>query len=333
MLSIDVGSKKVCVVEGKNQGNSVTISSCGEIVYENEVVVNDEITDRPALSFMINEIIKTKRMKSKSAVVTLNSDDIISREFKLPKVKLSSLKQIVNNEMLRIIRDDKGYITDFIVTGTTEDNMLSVKAYAAPKSLVESYFALLKELKLKPYALDFAENSVSKLFSSTPVNGETYDDSNMIVINVGYSKVFFHGFTRGKSNFYRMDVSPVQEFYKEVESLKGINAANSFVTELTFSPDHDYDNPVISEASASFVYALTGLIRKHIQYFIINSDIKSIKKIYVCGGIISASGLEKALTEQIKIPVEQVRQVGRLTVPEDISLSKICIAAGSLIRR
>lgn len=332
MLSIDIGGKKVCVVEGNCRNNAVTITTCSEIEFSSEVVVNGNITDRPALSFLLNEIIKKTHMKSKDAIITINSNEIIAREFKLPNIKLPDLKLLVMNEMNRITRDESGFLVDFIVTGMTSDKMLNVTAYAVSLTMVESYYTLLRELKLSPVALDIHANSMSKLLSDTAINGELHKDKNYIVVDIGYSKLAFYGFTGGFCRFTRTEVSPVQEFTREIESITRQEITEKYMSELNLSPEYEHDNPVMTDTCKYFIYRLSEEIQKYIQYLIMNSESKSVEKIYLCGGISSGKEIDTALADSLKISVERLNSIGRLQLPKDCNVSKICNAAGALIR-
>lgn len=332
MLAIDIGSKKVCVVQGSYRSGSVTVNSCSEIEYESEVVVNGAITDRPALSFVINEIIKTNRMNSKAAVVTINSSDIVAREFTMPDIKLPSLKLLVINEMTRILGEDTGYVIDFVITNTTAEKMLTVMAYAVRKDIVESYYSLLKELKLTPLALDIHANAMSKLLSNTTINGKTFHDDNIIVADIGYSKISFHGFSGGICRFNRTEVSLVQEFVREIGSIYRVDVTREHLAKLDFSPDYEYESTIVSDTCKYFIYRLSEEIQKYIQYIILNSETKNVAQVYICGGVASIRGIDEALSNSMKTPVERLHSVGRLTMPQECSLTKICNAAGALIR-
>jgi len=332
MLSIDVGNKKVCVVEGSYRNGQVTVTSCAEIEYKSETTVNGTITDRSSLSFLINEIIKTNHMKSKSAVVSFNSSDIIAREFKLPNIKVGSLQALVKNEMSRIMGADDEYVIDFTVNGVTEDKLLNVSAFAVSREVVEGYYKLLHELRLKPVALDIHANAISKLLSNATINGRIPDTGNMIIADIGYSKIAFHVFSSGVCRFNRTEVSPVQEFAREIASINRVDITANDLAKLDVSPDFEYENTLIGDTCRYFVYRLSDEIQRYIQYVILNSTSKSVSQIYICGGIASVNGIEEALTTSLKIPVETLKSVNRLTLPKDCSLTKVCNAAGALIR-
>lgn len=333
MISIDIGSKKVCVAEGTYRGDTVSISSFGEIGYEHDVVENGKISDRAALSFLINEIIKKNRMKSKSAVLTISSSDTIIRELKLPDVKINQLKLLVSNEMSRIVRDDHGFIVDFVIAGKAEDNLVNIMASAIPKDTVEDYYNLLKELKLTPYAMSVPEDAMSKLLTKSSINGLAQEGANTIVLDIGYSKLSFYAFADGFSKFNRTDLSPMQEFVREVESISREDMTVELMSKLSFDPDFEYEAPEMHEICKFFVYRLSEEVQKYSQYLAMNSDIQSFDRVYICGGIAGVGGLDKALSDVLRMSVETIQSMGRVNLPKEFKLSNLCVAAGAMIRK
>ncbi len=335
MLSIDAGSSKVCIAEGECHNGHVTVTAFAEAEYKGETISNGVIADRAALNFLITEMIKTGRMKSRKAIITVNSSDIIAREFKLPDVKAPSLKLLVNNEMSRILGGESGYVIDYAVTGRTEDKMLEIIAYAVSKDMVANYYALLRELKLAPAALDVHANSISKLLSGTEINGSSAADSNFIAVDIGFSMISFHGFKSGEYRFSRTEVSPVQEFVREISTIKRVDVTQNDMADIDFSPEHEYSNTILSDTCRYFIFRLSEEIQKYIQYLLLNfnNPVKNLPvSIYLFGGITAAKGIGEALSVPLKVPVSIIGSIGRLTVPHGCTVMKVCNAAGALIR-
>ena len=328
MLAIDVGSKKVCVIEGIYRNGNVDVTSFGEIEYKSEVTNNGMITDRSNLAFLIHEIIKTKGMKSKQAVITMGSSDIVTREFKLPNIKLPSLQLLVKNEMTTIVGNDSDFIIDFIATGETSEKLLTVMGYAVPSDMVAGYYKLLKETKLTAVSLDIHANSISKLLSNNVINGVNTSNENFIVADIGFSKITFHGFSDGICRFNRTEMSPVQEFMQNIDSYS--NAADRELLDLT--PDIEQKPTMLSDAYKYILPRVADEIQRYMQYFTINSPSKPLLNILICGGVASIKGADIALSNILKIPVHTLTSVGRLTLPQNCSLAKVCNAAGALIR-
>lgn len=332
MLAMDVGNNKVCVVEGSCRGQNVTVTSWGEIEYKSEVVANGSIKDRSTLTFLIHEIIKTRGMKSKKAVISMNSSDIIAREFKLPNVKPAMLQQLVRSEMTRIVGNENEFVTDYIIHGFAADKLLAVTAYAVPKEMVASYYTLLRELKLTPLALDIHANTMSKLLANTTLNGGQQGGGNIIIADIGYSKIVFHGYSGGVCRFNRTELSPVQEFTHELASLYRLDVNAEVMAGLNLSPDAEYESPILADTCKYFVSRVADEIQRYTQYIMINSQDKTVTRIYICGGVASVAGITAALSDSLKIAVEPLDRVGKLHLPADCRLTKVCNAAGALIR-
>lgn len=331
MLSIDIGSKKVCVVEGKYLKGNVTVDFCKTIQYEEEVVSNGKIVNRTAVSFLINEIIKTNKLKSKASVVSINNGDIIVRDFSFPQVKLGQLKQLVNSEMLRIVGTETNFIIDFTVNGVTDDNMLSVKAYAVSEEIVQGYYSLIKGLRLKPYAFDVHANSIFKLFSNKAINGRKQENSNVMLADIGYSQIVFNGFADGKPDFSRTESSPVQKFLSEISSLTRQEFNESDIENLNFLPDAAYESAVMEETCRFFLNRLSEVMQRYVLYNM-TANRGGVERIYIYGGIASAKGLDVMLSDLLKIPVEVIKTIEGVNLPEECNLHSICNAVGALIR-
>lgn len=333
MLSIDVGSRKVSVVEGLYKNDIVTVNSFAEIEYNSEVTLNGVITDRSSLSLLINEIIKTNQMKSKEAIITFTSSDIIVREFKLPKVKMQQLESLVKNEMYRIVGSEDSFLVEFIIKSEIEDNLYLVEAYAISIDTVEGYFNLLRELKLKPIALDVNSNAASKLLSNTSINGYDPKDTTVIVADIGYSKITFDVFNSGVCYLNRIEVSPVAEFTREIASLLRVDITNEDLAKLDLSPNFVHENNMINDTCRYFIYRLSDEIQRYIQYVLLNSVSKTVDRICITGGITSIKGFDTAIANSLKIPVELLYSVGRLHISDEYPIIKVCNAAGALIRK
>lgn len=333
MLAIDIGSKKVCVVEGFCRGSGVTVTDWGEREYKTEAVVNGELRDPSTVSFLIHEITETHKMKSKKAVISVNSSEIISRDFKLPQVKLAELTVIVGSEMGRVVGSDSGYVTDFVIQDVTEDGYYSVMAYALPRSMVEGYYMLLRELRLTPVALDVHANAIEKLLTGAAVNGIPQGEGNTIIADIGYSRIVFHGFTGGVCRFSRTEISPVQEFVREMESISRSEMTLDRMQQLDLSPDYEHESTLTADTCRYFISRLSDEIQRYSQYLMINSSEKSVGQVYLCGGVASVKGLSTALSHALKIAAEPLSSVSRVSLPKGCSLSKVCNAVGALIRK
>lgn len=332
MISIDIGSKKVCVIEGSYHSGHVNVTGWGEIIYDNDLIADGVITDQATLSFLISEIIKRNNFKSKNTVVTINNSDVIVRELVIPLMKQKEMQTLVENEMKRIIGSDGKYIIDYITGEKAEDKMIKVTAYALESEKVDSYHKLVKNLKLSAAAMDIHSNSLSKLLNNTTLNNFPHSGENIVIADIGYSHISFHGFTNGIKMFDRTELSPLPDFLREAASITRSEINNELINGLDFSMENLYQNSILADTCRYFISRLSDEIQRYIQYMIINSPLKVVSKVYLIGGIVHMNGLSIMLANSLSIPVETLNQVGRLTVPNNCAVHKIANAAGALIR-
>lgn len=335
MLAIDLGSRKVCIAEGTVKNGIVNVESFAEAELKNDENTEGVMSGRSSFNFIINELIKSNKIKSKSAVITFNSKETVTREFRLPDVKPAEMKLLVAGEMSRILGDGAGYVIDYTESQKPagEDKMKEVTAYAAPRETVASCFALLRELKLKPVALDVHANAISKLLSGAVINDEKQEGQNTLALDTGYSEMIFHGFSGGVYKFSRTEGSPVKEFVREIGSIKRIDVSSEDMAGVVFTPGHTYESAIMEDTCRYFIYRISEEIRKYIQYISLGDNSNDPLKVYIYGGITAAAGIDAALSDLIRLPVSRINSIDRLSIrKQGCDVSKLCNAAGALIR-
>lgn len=332
MLSMDIGSKKVSIVEGSYQKGRVRITGAGEAEYKEDVVDNGEIKDRSTLEFIIKEIIKSHNFKSRQAVVTINSSEIISRELRLPNVRIADLEQMVRSEMLKYVGGESQFAIDFVINGPAPDNLLSVTAYVMSHDMVHSYFTLLQGCRLTPVALDVHANSISKLVSGAVINNKPAE-ANLMLADIGYQRLNFHGFTGGAFRFTRTELSPVQDLVRELGALVRADSPRALLESLNLTPGAAQESALVSDVCRYFLMRLSNEINKYCQYVMMNSAEKQYPIIYLLGGVAQIKGLADALSESLRTPVALLRTLDRVQLPAGHRLASYCNAAGALIRK
>ena len=87
MLSIDITDKQVKLVRGTLSGNKIRVLEVETRDLTVGSVSNGYITDIPMVAGEITDIIATKNIKEKEAIVCINSGSILYKEMTIPKPK------------------------------------------------------------------------------------------------------------------------------------------------------------------------------------------------------------------------------------------------------
>ncbi len=172
MISIDITDRQIKLVRGVHSGSKVRVQDADMRELTLGMVSNGYITDVPMVAAELNDIIKSKEIKEKDAIVSITSSSIVYKELLINKPK--SLKNTAAIEAM--IQAEMGvsneYNISYTIAGETEDEeknkKLKIIAAACPQRLVDGYVRLFSHIGLSLKAVNIASNSVTRLIVNTP---------------------------------------------------------------------------------------------------------------------------------------------------------------------
>lgn len=172
MLSIDITDKQVKLVRGTLSGNKIRVLEVETRDLTVGSVSNGYITDIPMVAGEITDIIATKNIKEKEAIVCINSGSILYKDLAVPKPKKISNSAAIEAMILNTMGITKEYNISYSVIGETKDEndapMLQILATACPQRMVDGYIRLFTQLGLNLKQINISNNCVSRLILNTP---------------------------------------------------------------------------------------------------------------------------------------------------------------------
>ena len=176
MLSIDITDRQIKLVRGVHSGSKIRVQDADLRELTLGMVSNGYITDVPMVAAELNDIIKTKGITEKDAIVSITSSSIVYKEMLLPKPK--SLKNVAAIEAMiqANMGVSKEFNISFTIAGETEDEeknkLIKIIATACPQRLVDGYVRLFSHIGLSLKAVNISNNSVTRLIVNTPKMSE-----------------------------------------------------------------------------------------------------------------------------------------------------------------
>jgi type IV pilus assembly protein PilM len=210
-LSMDIGSRYIHIVEGFGNKAATEIKTAYLVDTPLDAVDNGKIVDEPALTQVLRTALSQQRPSTKKAILTIQSTQVISRDFSIPVLKNSSeLSNAVSFEMEQYLpstADD--YLIEYYIVEEFEEEGVKyykIRAAAMPKEIADGYYRLVKGLKLTPVALDIHSNAITKLFSNDVViNGREYPrDKSYALIDIGCKFTALNIISGGKLEISRI---------------------------------------------------------------------------------------------------------------------------------
>lgn len=172
MLSIDITDRQIKLVRGIHSGNKIRVQDADMRELSMGMVSNGYITDVPMVAAELNDIIKSKDIKEKDAIVSITSSSIVYKELLLDKPKSMKNPAIIEAMIQSDMNVSNEYNISFTIAGETEDEeknkKIKVIATACPQRLVDGYVRLFSHIGLSLKAVNISNNSVTRLITNTP---------------------------------------------------------------------------------------------------------------------------------------------------------------------
>ena len=340
MLSIDVGKKNIHIAEGSFTKNQVVLDKLASQdipigVFKGESIVNPDL-----LASTMIDAIQAFKFTSKDAIVTFDAYGAIIRDIDLPNAKPKEIASMIKNEMIQTYHIQPDDILQFKNVGqvVSEDGTIlnRYRAAALDKELVEAYYKVMTDSKLKPVAMDININAVDKLFlGEIIINDRLLSESSAMLIDFGDNLTTAYIISKGKTSFFRQ----LDSGSGEIEKL---------ISESTFESEEDIikmkeggfnyfgdseEGEKYFTILRPFFYNLADEIRKIIGFYSSRANDGNINQIYLFGGGSSLTGFAEYCESNFGIPTEQIINISNVKFKDSaVPIVSYLNAIGALIR-
>ncbi len=344
ILSIDVGAKNIKILDLKINKKNICVSNAFSINTPENSYNDGEITDIGRVKEVLEKNLELRNIKTKKAVFTSKGTSIITREILVPAANEKDMEAIIKFQIERylpIMSED--YIIQHKLISSFKENDVEksrVNVVAYPKSIVQGYLALCKELKLTPLALDINSNSICKLFYSTcNINEKQYEKEKSIAfIDIGseYSEinvlknnnVEFSRLISMGSSYIDINISKNLFLSEEEGEEKKLS-----ILDLGEEKEKGSLEESINKIGKLWADNLTLEIDKIIQYYRKKNSGDTIEEIFIYGGGAKLKGIEEYMSKSLGIEVNLIRSMANLNVDKhQENIMEYLNAAGAAIR-
>ncbi len=300
MLSIDITDRQIKFVRGAHSGNKIRIQDADMRELSMGMISNGYVTDVPMVASELNDIIKSRDIKEKEAIVSITSSSIVYKEMTVAKPKNMKNAAIIEAMIQSEMNITNDYNISFTIAGETEDaeknKMLKVIAAACPQRLVDGYVRLFSHIGLQLKGVNIANNSVTRLILNTPKLAERMP---MLLVQVDKNFLNMNLYEDGQLAFSRFsNIDP-----------------------------NDYDN-----ASDYVSRAVYENLFRMIQFIQQRGTSSNIKEILFYGEIDRFMEISNALGS-FNIPVNMLSMPASISSTVQFDFTKFANAIGALYRR
>ncbi len=356
MVAIDIGARGIKFAVGEGLNYRIKLVGCYNEPLPADVYENGIIKDFDTLKNAVMEGLKTNKIKTKNAVVSIESSEMIKREMLVAKVPDEDMVSMLTYEVKQYLPiDTDNYVIQYKElppNDTTEAGKINVLMGAVPKDMVESHLNLVEACGLKPIAFDMHSNALEKLVKWMRQSNIYTQNKTYAYIDFGHKLIDISIFENGEYKFNRLirmggndfdrvlmhhlDLSQSEAEKRKIKtSVSALQKAmESGKLDTYFSEDESVKIDVIKDTLHFFDESVDE-ISKVFKYYTSRSSDNRIDQVVLYGGTSRFKDIGPLIQERLEIPTEWLKNISIVeglskTGIEDLSL--YINAIGALIR-
>ncbi len=343
LISLDIGSSDIKIVEGQVKGGKLKVYNMRKIKSPEDIIQDGELFNEQSILLKLKEEMKTSGVRTKNIAVVSSSSTIISREIIVPYVDNNEeLKTLVNYEIEQFLAINlNNYVIQFMrLEEVIVDEVRKQKIFTIiyPKNLIESYRNLAEKLLLNPYALDISNNSIRKLSSTTDIyNVDLINkEESILYLDLGYKSVDLSIVNNNKLEFIRVMPIGGIEIDKFIADLNGISMeeAEEIKKAQVEVGKHRKENQ-LNDGVVEVIEGWLEDLNRIIQFYTNKSNGKKISHIYLYGGTSKLRGIDEYITLKTGIETTKIITANNIEFSKNVNTTTIeeyVNALGALVR-
>ncbi|WP_346920552.1 pilus assembly protein PilM [Clostridium sp. UBA7339] len=343
LVSLDIGSSDIKIVEGQVKGGKLKIYNMRKIKSPEEIIQDGELFNEESILLKLKEEMKTSRVRTKNIALVSSSSTIISREIIVPYVENNEeLKTLVNYEIEQFLAINlNNYVIQFMrLEEVIVDEVRKEKIFTIiyPKNLIESYRNLAEKLLLNPYALDISNNSIRKLSSIADIyNVDLINkEESILYLDLGYKSVDLSIVNNNNLEFIRVMPIGGIEIDRFIADLNGISMeeAEEIKKAQVEVGKHRKENQ-LNDGVVEVIEGWLEDLNRIIQFYTNKSNGKKISHIYLYGGTSKLRGIDEYIALKTGIDTTKIITANNIEFSKNINTTTIeeyVNALGALVR-
>lgn len=308
-IGLDFSDYSVKFVQLKKKGEKIIVSSLGKVDLAKGLIENGDILKpkeiQEALKKLFEKPIYGPKPIFDEAIVSLPEGKTFIKVIEIDK-SANKITDLIEPEMEKYIPYQIAEL--YYDWQIADENMQKywVQIGAAPKTAVNAYIDLLKDLKITPVAFEIESQSISRslLIEETPSYKKSPISNNYLIIDLGakHSSLFAYA-----KNSILFDISlPLSgdQITDTVAKTLQLSEEQAEKAKIIVGLDKEKANGIIFTILSDRINNLIKKIEESLDYFTYHyPTYGKINKIILCGGGANIISLDTIISRALKIEV------------------------------
>ncbi len=303
-IGIDIGATAVraaILSPGTNEGRpSVTVHGLGQVALPKGAVINGVVVDQVAITNALKELWASHRFECRNVILGITNQQLVVRDMTVPNLEPEQRAKALPFQAREIVAlPIDQVLIDFAQLGEVdpETNMVSGLLVATPRQPVLAAVQAVERAKLKVARVDLSSFAALRAIADEQLSVEAVIDlgahmTNIVIHNLGVPKVV-RTILRGGDELTTALVEGLEMPWQQAEAAKA-------EVGLVGQPNE------VAKALNNAIRPLLAEIRSSIHYFGSTNGGATLERISLTGGASRLPGLDKAISDQIGVPVNVI---------------------------
>ncbi len=315
IIGVDIGSSSVKLVQLRESKGVFHLSSIGIAPLPPEAIVDGAIMDSSSVVEVIDDLVKSLKLKTKNVATSISGHSVIIRKIKLPIMTEEEMEASIQWEAEQYIPFEISEVNlDFQILGpdSADPSQMNVILVAAKKDFVNDYIAVFNECGLVPIVLDIDCFAMENAFEA---NREIDEQGVIALVNMGSSAMNVNVLKDGVSVFTRDITVGGNMINEEIQKRLGLSSDDAETLKLGGSVD-GVDKTSADEVIVDAMESLVQEVQRSLDFFSATASDDKIQTVFVTGGVSRNPAVVKLLNERLDLPVELLNAFSQVVIDE-----------------
>jgi type IV pilus assembly protein PilM len=312
-VGLDIGSGIIKLVVVDHSGSEPELVKVATTEVATDAIVEGEVMDPGLVSEAIRGLFSTAAVKQKSVVTAVGGRDVIVKKIQMDRMTENDAREVIRWEAEQHVPFDMANVElDFqILDPEAERLQMNVLLVAAKRELVENRVSLLSEAGLEPALIDVDAFAIHNAFELNHPDGM---QGVVGLVNIGHEVTNVNILEDAVPVLTRDLPVGTRRFREDLQREKQLSAEESERVIQGQAQSADLGSYVDARGEEIAV----GVERAAAFLATASRSSGGLTRVYTSGGGARIPGLNEALANRLRVPVEIANPLQRLKVADSV---------------
>jgi type IV pilus assembly protein PilM len=312
-VGLDIGSGLIKLVAISHASGGPVLTKVAFTSVVNDAIVEGEVMDPGIVADSIKGLMASAGIKAKRVVMAVGGRDVIIKKIAMDRMKETEAREVIRWEAEQHVPFDMDNVElDFqILDPEAEGLQMTVLLVAAKRELVEHKLALLSEIGLSASVVDVDAFALHNAFE---VNYPEAMRGVVGLVNIGHETTNINILDDGVPVLTRDIPIGTRRFKEDLQRERGLSAESAEGV-LRGTDTNEALEPLLESRGEELA---VGIERAAAFLQSASRSAAGISRVFTTGGGARIPGLNKLLSDRLRIPVQLANPIEKLQVADGV---------------